>query len=172
MVKKYNLIIVLPIFETKQGVTILKKPQEELINWYLLFATSFQHMQHKRNRLRSGIDVENWFSSWISHFTATYHGKNWVLDTASWMLYWQFNFLFVASNFVKWIQNSCHWIKFDTLPFVLSNRLRSVDMFGVFVLSFLLWIRQLSFQHLETFLSSCLSGLLFSNVYFLYKTLC
>ena len=113
-------------------MTILKKPQEEPINWYLLFATSFQHMYHKRNRVRSGIDVENWFSSWISHFTATYHGKNWVLDTASWMLYWQFNFLFVASNFVKWIQNFCHWIKFDTLPFVLSNRICSVYLYWGF----------------------------------------
>ena len=49
---------------------------------------------------------------------------------------------------------------------------RSVDMFGVLVLKFLLWIRQLLFQHLETLLSSCLSGLLFSNVYFLDKILC
>ena len=35
----YIPILVLPVFETKQGVTILKKPQEELINWYVLFAT-------------------------------------------------------------------------------------------------------------------------------------
>ena len=49
---------------------------------------------------------------------------------------------------------------------------RSVDMLGVFVLRFLRWIRQLLFQHLETLLSSCLSGLLFSNVYFLDKILC
>ena len=48
---------------------------------------------------------------------------------------------------------------------------RSVDMFGVFVLKFLLWIRQLLFQHLETFPSSSLSGLLFSNVYVLDKIL-
>ena len=31
-VKQCNLILVLPIFETNQGVTILKRPQEELIN--------------------------------------------------------------------------------------------------------------------------------------------
>ena len=47
----------------------------------------------------------------------------------------------------------------------------SVDMFGVFVLKFLLWIRQLLFQHLETLLSSCLSGLLSSNIFFLDKIL-
>ena len=36
-------ILVLSIFETNQGVTKLKKPQEELINWYLLFATPIHH---------------------------------------------------------------------------------------------------------------------------------
>ena len=39
----YVQILVLSIFETNQGVTILKKPQEELINWYLLFATPIHH---------------------------------------------------------------------------------------------------------------------------------
>ena len=39
----YVQILVLSIFETNQGVTILKKPQEELINWYLLFGTLIHH---------------------------------------------------------------------------------------------------------------------------------
>ena len=82
------------------------------------------------------------------------------------MLYWRFSFLVVASNIVKWIQNTCHLIKFHTL-FLSFCRIgfRWVDLFGVFAsaLKFLLWIRQLLFQQLETFLFYCLSGLLFSN---------
>ena len=62
------------------------------------------------------------FPSCASHFMAPYHGKNRVLITASWMSYWRFSSLVVASNFVKWIQNSCHWIKLNTLLFVLFNR--------------------------------------------------
>ena len=39
----YILILVFPIFETNQGGTIFKKPQEELVNWYLPFATPIHH---------------------------------------------------------------------------------------------------------------------------------
>ena len=41
-----------------------------------------------------------------------------------------------------------------------------------FVLKFLLWIRQLLFQYLETLFSPFLCSLFFSNVYFLAKILC
>ena len=121
----------MPIFETNQGVTILTKLQEELINWYLLFATPIHHRSvmlmsyaiQTCSIREIGYEVELTpkieFPSCVSHFMATYHG---ILVTASWMSYWRFSFLVVASNFVKWIQNSCHWIKFHTLPFVLSNR--------------------------------------------------
>ena len=130
----YNLILVLPIFETNQEVTILKKPQEEVINWYLLFATPIHHrsvmlMSHlvQSCSIREiGWEAESTptikFPSCVSHFMATYHGKNWALVTATWMSYWRFIFLVVATNFVKWIQNPCHWIKFHTLLFILSNR--------------------------------------------------
>ena len=66
----------------------------------------------------------------VSSFMATYHAKNWVLVTASWISYWRFGFLVVASNFVKWIQNSCHWVKFHTL-FLSFWRIefRSVDLY-------------------------------------------
>ena len=62
------------------------------------------------------------FPSCISHLMATYHEKIRVLVTASWKSYWRFSFLVFASNFVKWIQISCHWIKLHTLPFALLNR--------------------------------------------------
>ena len=39
----YIQILVLSIFEINQGVTILKKPQEDLINWYLPFTTPIHH---------------------------------------------------------------------------------------------------------------------------------
>ena len=39
----YILILVFPIFETNQGVTIFKNPLEELINWHLPFATPIHH---------------------------------------------------------------------------------------------------------------------------------
>ena len=82
-------------------------------------------------------------------------------------------------NVVFTIQFSCRRIKLRwmdlkflllnqisyTLPFVLTNRVSFGEFVFVFisVLKFLLWIRQRLFQQLETFLSSCLSGLLFSN---------
>ena len=66
----YILILVFPIFETNQGVAIFKKPQEELINWYLPFATPIHHRSvmlmryviqsgNKKNRVRSRIDAKN-----------------------------------------------------------------------------------------------------------------
>ena len=124
-------------------------------------------MEHKRNRLRSGIDVRNR----VSVVRITFHGNIWEKSSFSYgvlNVVLRFSFLVVSSNFVKWIQNSCHWIRFHTLLFVISNRVS----FGVFVLRILLWIRKLLFQHLEILLSSCLSGLLFSYVYFLDKILC
>ena len=39
----YVQILVLSKFETNQEVTIHEKPQEELVNWYLLFATPIHH---------------------------------------------------------------------------------------------------------------------------------
>ena len=88
---------------------------------------------------------------------ATYHGKNRVFATASWMSYWRFSFLVVASNFVKWIQNSCHQIKFHTLPFVLLNRVSS----GAYVWCICIQvfaINQTTFvSALETLLCTCLS---------------
>ena len=53
-----------------QEVTILKNPQEELINWYLLFATLIHHGSvilmllvtqscNKTSTVRSGIDAKN-----------------------------------------------------------------------------------------------------------------
>ena len=158
----------------KPEVTILKKPQEELINWYLLFATPIHHRSvmlmsyaiQTCSIREIGYEVELTpkieFPSCVSHFMATYHG---ILVTASWMSYWRFSFLVVASNFIKWIQNSCTESNFILFRSFCLIGFRSVDMFDVFVLKFLLWIRQLLFQHLETFLSSCLSGLLFSNVF-------
>ena len=56
----------------------------------------------------------------------------------------------VANNFVS---NFKFFLLFCRIGF------RSVDLFGGFVLKFLLWIRQLLFQHLQTFLSSCLTQL-------------
>ena len=114
----YILILVLPIFETNQRVTILKKPQEELINWYLLFVTPIHHRSVMLTSyvVQSCNIREKGFEVWNNN------GKNRVLVMAGWMSYWRFSFLVAASNFVKWIQNSCHWIKFHTLPFVLSNR--------------------------------------------------
>ena len=52
-----------------------------------------------------------------------------------------------------------------TLPFVLTIQVSFGGFVFVFisVLKFLLEMRQLLFQQLETFLCSCLSGLLFSN---------
>ena len=116
-------------------MTILKKPQEELIKWYLIFATPIHHRSvmlmsyviRSCNIREIGSEAESTsklqFSLCVSNFVATSHGKNRVLVTASWMLYWRFSFLVVASNFDTWIQNSFYWIKFHTLPFVLSNRL-------------------------------------------------
>ena len=63
-------------------------------------------------------------------------------------------------------------ISYSSFRFLESGFFLSGDMFGVFILKFLLRIRQLLFQHLEILLSSCLSGLLFSDVYFLDKILC
>ena len=78
-------------------------------------------MQHKRNRLRRGIDVRNR----VSVVRITFHGNIWEKSSFSYGLLnvvLRFSFLVVSSNFVKWIQNSCHWIRFHTLPFVISNR--------------------------------------------------
>ena len=96
----------------------------------------------KRNRRQKSS-----FPRAIPHLVATYHTKNWVL---------------VAASCIKCM--SLNQISY-TLPFVLLNR---VSFSGfVFVIAsaskFLLWIKQLLFQQLETSLSSCLCGLLFFN---------
>ena len=91
-------------------------------------------------------------------------------------------------NVVLTIQFSCRRIKLRlmdskllplnqilyTLPFALLNRVSFSGFVFVFasVVKFLLWVRQLLFHQLETFLSSCLSGLLFPNLTFLDKILC
>ena len=73
------------------------------------------------------------FSWCVWHFVATSYGKNRVLVKASWMSYWRFSFLVVASNFDKWIQNSCPWIKFHTLPFSFGGYIQciSIEVFAM-----------------------------------------
>ena len=103
-------------------------------------------MQHKRNWVRSGIDAKNRVFVVRITFRGNVSLKNRVLVTASWMLCWRFSFLVVASNFVKWIQSSCHWIKFHTLPFVLSSRVS----FGGYVQ----WICMEAFTMDQAFVSA------------------
>ena len=49
--------------------------------------------------------------------------KKLSLVTESWMSYWRFSCLIVASNFDKWIQNPRHWINFfySSFRFVKSD---------------------------------------------------
>ena len=108
-------------------MTILKKLQEELINWHLLFATPIHHRSamlmsyviQSCNIRAIGYDAESMLQLEFSLCCITFHGdvssKNRVLVAVSWMSYCRLRFLVITSNFVKWIQNSCHWTKFHRL---------------------------------------------------------
>ena len=88
------------IFETNQGVTLFKRPKKELINWFLLFARPIHHRSvmlmsyviQSCNIRAIGYEVEStpkieFLYRAVSYFVATYHAKNRVLVTASWMLH-------------------------------------------------------------------------------------
>ena len=157
-------------------MTILKKPQEDLINWYLPFTTPIHHrsvmlmscMTQSCNIRAIGSDkavatpkIE------FSSCSVTFWGNVFSFRYDELDVVWRFSFLVVALNFVKWIQNYCHQIKFHTV-FLSPYRIgcHSVGLY-LFVfdsaLKFLLWIRQLLFQQLENFLFSSISHLLSFN---------
>ena len=90
------------------------------------------------------------FPSCESYFVAMYHGKK------SSFSYGKLNQHTGDSAFLSSHQTSSNEFKTPAtessfIPFLSFCRIvfRSVDMFGVFVFSFLLWIRQFSFQHLK-----------------------
>ena len=154
----YIEILVLSIFETNQGVTKLKKPQEELINWYQFFTTT---MHHRSVMLMSyviqscsmraiGCEAESTLKTKFSSCRITFRDnvtcKKLSFSYGELNVVLAIHFSYVASNFVKWNKNSCHCIKFHTLFLSFCRiRLRSVDMYLCLplYLFFLLWIRHL-----------------------------
>ena len=169
-------------------MTTLEKSQEELIKSYLLFATSIHHRNvmlmscviQSCSIREIGYEVESTPNRrQKSRFRLPYH-ISWqhIMEKIEFYL-WRVECRTVHSAFLLSHQTLLNEFKTPAtesnfILFLSFYRIgfRSVGMFGVFVLRFLLWIRQLLFQHLETLLSSCLSGLLFSNVYFLDKIPC
>ena len=145
-------------------MTILEKSQEELINWYLLFATPIHH----RSVMLMSYVIQS-----CGIKTIGYEAKSTPkLKFSSCRITFHDNVSCKKSNLVTacWVKcMSLNQILY-TLPFVLLNRVSFSGFVFVFasVSKFLLWIGKLLFQQLETFLSSCLCGLLFSN-FFIFR---
>ena len=111
----YVLILVLSMFETNPAMTILKKPQEELIYWCLLFATPIHHRRVKSvsyviqscNIKAIGYETKSTpkieFSSWRVTFcgNVSYKKSSFSYGELNQMYVTESNFIHSSFRFVK-----------------------------------------------------------------------